>query len=166
MEIRDACATDAAAIRRVHREAFGGDLEVRLVDLLRERGKEIVSLVAVEVGEVIGHVLLSPVTIDGAERVRALGLAPVGVLPANQRAGIGSALIREGIRRAAAGGYELIVLVGAPAYYAKFGFHAAKAYGLDNEYGADDEFMVVGLRERSLEGVRGLVRYAPEFAEV
>jgi putative acetyltransferase len=166
MEIRDACATDAAAIRRVHREAFGGDLEVRLVDLLRERGKAIVSLVAVEVGEVVGHVLFSPVTIDGAERVRALGLAPVGVLPANQRAGIGSALIREGIRRAAAGGYELIVLVGAPAYYAKFGFHAAKAYGLDNEYGADDEFMVVGLRERSLEGVRGLVRYAPEFAEV
>ena len=80
--------------------------------------------------------------------------------------GIGTALVREGLTRSASAGYDLVVLVGAPAYYTRFGFHPAKPHGLDNEYGVTDEFMVLGLRERSLEGVRGLVRYAPEFAEV
>ena len=166
MEIRDERASDEDAIRRVHLEAFGGDLEARLVDLLRERGKTIDSLVAVEAGDVVGHVLFSPVTIDGAESARALGLAPVGVLPANQRAGVGTTLIREGLSRCARAGYDLVVLVGAPAYYTRFGFHAAKPHGLDNEYGVSEEFMVLELRERSLERARGLVRYAPEFAEV
>jgi putative acetyltransferase len=166
MEIRDEQAGDRDAIRRVHHDAFAGALEARLVDLLRERGKAIVSLVAVEAGYVVGHVLFSPVTIDGAESTRALGLAPVGVLPANQRAGIGTALIGEGLERCARAGYDLVVLVGAPAYYTRFGFHAAKPHGLDNEYGVNEEFMVLELRERSLERARGLVRYAPEFAEV
>ena len=166
MEIREERAGDEDAIRRVHLDAFGGDLEARLVDLLRGRNKAIVSLVAVESDVVIGHILFSPVTIDGAESAHALGLAPVGVLPAHQRAGVGAALIREGLNRSAGAGYDLVVLVGAPAYYTRFGFHPAKPRGLDNEYGVNDEFMVLGLRERSLEGVRGLVRYAPEFAEV
>ena len=166
MEIRDERAGDENAIRRVHLDAFGGDLEARLVELLRERSKAVVSLVAVESGDVVGHILFSPVTIDGTESPRALGLAPVGVLPANQRAGVGAALIREGLSRSTRAGYDLVVLVGAPAYYARFGFHAAKPHGLDNEYGVSDEFMVLELCERSLERVRGLVRYAPEFAEV
>ena len=166
MEIRDERAGDEDAIRRVRLDAFGGGLEARLVDLLRERGKAIVSLVAVEAGDVVGHVLFTRVTIDGAEDASALGLAPVGVLPELQRTGIGSNLIRDGLRRCATAGYDLVVLVGAPAYYTRFGFHAAKQHGLDNEYGVNDEFMVVELREGALAGVRGLVRYAPEFAEV
>jgi putative acetyltransferase len=165
MEIRDERADDKAAIRRVHLEAFGGGLEARLVDLLRGRGRAIISLVAVETGDVVGHVLLSPVTIDGVESARALGLAPVGVLPAKQRVGVGTALIRQGLSRSAQAGYDFVVLIGDPAYYTRFGFHAAKPYGLDNEYGVSEEFMVLELRERSLERVRGLVRYAPEFAE-
>jgi putative acetyltransferase len=75
-------------------------------------------------------------------------------------------LIGEGLERCARAGYDLVVLVGAPAYYTRFGFHAAKPHGLDNEYGVNEEFMVLELRERSLERARGLVRYAPEFAEV
>jgi putative acetyltransferase len=58
------------------------------------------------------------------------------------------------------------VLVGAPAYYARFGFQPAKPHGLDNEYGADEEFMVLELRKGSLAAITGLVRYAPEFAEL
>jgi putative acetyltransferase len=166
MEIRDERADDADAIRRVHLYAFGGDVEVRLVDFLRSRGKAIVSLVAVEAGDIVGHVLFSPVTIDGAQSARALGLAPVGVLPAFQRRGIGSSLIRDGIDRCASAGFDLVVLVGAPAYYSRFGFQSAKPHGLDNEYGVNEEFMVLELREGSLERARGLVRYGPEFNEV
>jgi len=166
MEIRDERREDQEAVRRVHLEAFGGDLEARLVDLLRERGKAVASLVAEDNGHVVGHILFSPVTIDGASDCRVLGLAPLGVLPANQRQGVGSTLVRQGVARCADAGYDLVVLVGDPVYYARFGFHAAKARGLDNEYGANDEFMVLELRDASLDGVHGLVRYAPEFTEV
>jgi putative acetyltransferase len=166
MEIREERPGDEDAIRRVHLEAFGGDVEARLVDLLRERGKGIASLVAEEDGHIVGHILFSPVTIDGTSNCRAVGLAPVGVLPVHQRHGIGSRLIREGLSRCADAAYDLVVLVGAPVYYGRFGFHAAKPHGLDNEYGVGEEFMVLELRKGSLEPARGLVRYAPEFAEL
>ena len=166
MEIRDERPGDQEAIRRVHCDAFGGDLEARLVDLLRERGKAVTSLVADVNGQIVGHILFSEVTIDAASECRALGLAPLSVLPANQHRGVGSSLVREGLTRCTGAGYDFVVLVGAPAYYARFGFHAAKTRGLDNEYGVNDEFMVLELRKASLDRVRGLVRYAPEFAEV
>lgn len=157
---------DEEAIRRVHLEAFGGDIEARLVDLLRQRGKAIASLVADQHGQVVGHIVFSPVTIDNAPGCRALGLAPVGVRPVNQRAGIGSRLVREGLVRCQDAGYDFVVLVGEPAYYARFGFQAAKPHGLDNEYGVDEEFMVLELRKGSLAAIAGLVRYGPEFAEL
>ena len=157
MEIREEREGDCEAIRRVHRDAFGGDVEVRLVDLLRARGKAVVSLVAVDASDVVGHILFSPVTIDEAAKARPLGLAPLGVLPPFQRSGIGSSLIREGLTRCAHAGYDLVVLVGEPGYYARFGFQAAERCGLGNEYGVKDEFMVLELRKGSLDGVRGLV---------
>ena len=82
MEIRDERPGDEEAIRRVHRDAFGGDLEARLVDLLRERGKAVTSLVADDNGQVVGHIVFSEVTIDAASECRALGLGPLSVLPA------------------------------------------------------------------------------------
>jgi putative acetyltransferase len=81
VEIRKEQAGDQDAIRQVHLEAFDGDLEARLVDLLRARGRVTTSLVALTEGNIVGHVLLSPVTIDGNSAIRALGLAPVAVLP-------------------------------------------------------------------------------------
>ena len=59
-----------------------------------------------------------------------------------------------------------MVLVGDPAYYTRFGFHAAKPHGLDNEYGVNEEFMVLELRKGSLGHAKGRVRYEPEFNEV
>ena len=166
LQIRDERVGDEAAIRRLHCEAFGGDLEARLVDLLRARGRVAMSRVALAEGNIVGHVLLSPVTIEDNAGVRALGLAPVAVLPQFQRTGIGSQLITDALRICAGDGYELVVLVGEPKYYGRFGFRSAKTFGLDNEYGVNDEFMVRELREGCLNGIRGLVRYAPEFSEV
>ena len=167
IQIRDERPPDAASIRRVIREAFGADLEARLVDLIRDRNKHLISLVAVNGDDIFGHILFSAVTIaDAPSNLRAIGLAPVAVLPQCQRRGIGSALIREGLDRCRHAHYGLVVVLGDPAYYSRFGFRPANMFGLENEYGVNDEFMVLELERGTLTSLRGMVRYAPEFNEV
>ena len=164
--IRDEIPEDVDAIRHVHLEAFGGDTEARIVDRLRERGKTVISLVTCLNGEVAGHVVFSPVIFaDAPDTFRALGLGPVGVRPKWQARGLGSALVREGIRRCQHEGYDALVVLGGPTYYARFGFEPAHVVGLENEWGVGDEFMVLKLRQGALDRVRGLVRYSPEFRQ-
>lgn len=164
--IRDETPDDVDAIRQVHREAFGGDIEGRIVDLLRARDKMTISLVTSLGGEVVAHIAFSPVTFAGApDGFRALGLGPVGVRPKSQAKGLGSALVREGILRCQDQGYDAVVVLGGPKFYARFGFEPGHAFGLENEWGVGDEFMVLPLRDAALQDVRGLVRYAPEFSE-
>jgi putative acetyltransferase len=165
MEIRPEHAGDEAAVRAVVEAAFPTPAEARLVDALRAAGQVLVSLVAERGGEVVGHVLFSPVTIDGARVASGAGLAPLAVHPAWQRHGIGGALVREGLRRCAASGVGFVVVLGDAAYYGRFGFRRAAARGLGNEYGADENFGVVELVPGCLAGVTGVVRYGPEFAE-
>ncbi len=164
--IRDEIPEDADAIRQVHLEAFGGEAEARIVDLLRARGKTVISLVTCLNGEVAGHVAFSPVTLlDAPRKFRALGLGPVGVRRKLQARGLGSALVREGIRRCQGEGYDALVVLGGPSYYSRFGFEPAHLFGLENEWGVGDEFMVLKLREGALDRVRGLVQYSPEFRQ-
>jgi putative acetyltransferase len=159
IEVRDEKAGDSAAIWQVHERAFPTDLESRLVELLREAGKARVSLVAVDDGQVVGHILFSDVSISKApEGFRAAGLAPVAVLPESQS--------QEGLERCKQAGYDAIVLLGYPAYYSRFGFVRAIDYQLDNEYGVVEEFMVLELRKGALASASGMVKYQPEFQTV
>lgn len=93
-------------------------------------------------------------------------MAPVAVHQEFQNTGIGSKLICEGLQRCREGGYDAVVVLGHPNYYPRFGFRMASDFGLENEYGAGEAFMVVGLKEGILEKVNGLVQYASEFREV
>lgn len=157
---------DSAAVQEVHTKAFGGPSEARLVRLITERGKAVISLAALNDGNVVGHILFSQVTIAQCpDGFNALGLAPVAVRPEFQRQGIGSKLIQEGLKQCKKAGYAAVVLVGDPAYYFRFGFSRAADYGLDNEYGVHEEFMVLPLRDGALNGVRGIVKYVPEFEQ-
>jgi putative acetyltransferase len=164
--IRPATTADLAAVRDVHRQAFGGrPNEAYLVELLHAAGNAPVSLVATVDGNVVGHVLFSEVSLSPpGPAFQAVGLAPVGVLPAYQRQGIGARLIRAGLGAARAAGYRAAVVLGSPAYCGRFGFVRAAGYGLENEYGADADFMVLTLGDEPLPVLRGMVRYAPEFA--
>jgi len=154
---------DAPAIRRVHEAAFPTTLEGRLVDALRDAGRLTVSLVAERDREVVGHVAFSPVTLDGAPGVTdGVGLAPVAVLPAHQRRGVGAQLVREGLAACAAAGF--VVVLGDPAYYGRFGFAPASRWGLRDEYGGGEAFQALELRSGGIPAGAGLVRYAPEFA--
>jgi putative acetyltransferase len=168
IEIRQEEPQDRDAIRLVVRAAFDGrDAEVRLVDLLRDRDKTPISLVASSGHQIVGHILFSPITVGQTpEGFRGLGLAPVAVQPGFQNQGVGSTLIREGLDRCKQGGYDAVVVLGHPNYYPRFGFRTASAYGLGNEYGVDDGFMILGLKAGILDKIDGVVRYAPEFREV
>jgi putative acetyltransferase len=157
---------DADAIRAVHRAAFPTDAEARLVDRLRAAGRARVALVAELDGAVVGHILFSPVVIvSPSQRCSGLGLAPLAVLPACQRRGVGSALVHEGLAACRRAGCDFVVVLGHPKYYPRFGFRRASAMGLGNEYGADEAFLVLELRPGSLPAGGGLVLYGPEFAE-
>jgi putative acetyltransferase len=166
IEIRNETTNDFAAIREVNERAFGGTAEPQLVDLLRAAKKAVVSLVALNQGYVVGHILFSPVTIaQSAENFRGVGLAPMSVLPEFQNQGIGSKLVRDGLEACKQKGYDAVVVLGHTKYYPRFGFSRAKDYGLDNEYNELDSFMALELKEGALRKISGLVKYAPEFNE-
>jgi putative acetyltransferase len=169
VEIRAEQAIDAAGIRQVHLRAFDPSVkEAELVDLLRCQHQAVISLVAITKGDLVGHILFSPVSIIPTPVTipRAVGLAPLAVLPAFQKSGIGSALVNQGIYACQQAGYDLLVVLGDPNYYTRFGFARAKTYGLENEYGADAAFMVLALQSDRLAQPQGLVRYCPEFQTV
>lgn len=159
--IRKEEAKDIKQVRAILRGAFPSDAESKLVDALRANGKAIISLVAVAGDEVLGHILFSPVSTAPPTDTNGIGLAPVAVRPDSQSQGIGSQLIREGLRLCKERCFDYCVVLGAPEYYKRFGFQKASAFGIGNEYGVDDEFMVIRFSEH---GVAGLVQYAPEFA--
>jgi putative acetyltransferase len=166
MQIRPFRPDDAPAVHEVHRRAFDGRLdEPRIAARLHAAGKDPVSLVAVTGDAVVAHVVFSPVTVDGGADAAIVGLGPVGVLPEHQNQGIGDRLIREGLAVCRSAGYDAVVVLGYPDYYRRFGFERAGDHGLGNEYGADDEFMVLALAG-ALPAVRGTVRYRPEFGDV
>ena len=75
-------------------------------------------------------------------------------------------MINEGLQRCIELGIHLVLVLGDPAYYTKFGFRRSKHFGLGNEYQADEHFMVVELTPGVLDSFTGLVKYAPEFQEV
>jgi putative acetyltransferase len=161
--IRRETADDIVSIREVHRSAFERDEEGRLVDLLRREGYVRLSLVAEVANDVVGHILFSdlPVVTEGG-RVQALSLAPLAVLPSHQKSGIGSLLVREGLQVCAHSGHRIVIVLGHPAFYPRFGFSAQLAERLRSPY-AGPNFMALELQPGTLDGVEGKVQYPPPF---
>lgn len=114
-------------IYRVNTLAFDGRTEeAELVDALRLAGDLLLSLVATDNGDVVGHIAFSRLTVDTvAGPVGGVALAPVGVRPDHQGRGIGSRLIRVGLARLTEQREKVVLVVGNPAYYSRFGFSSA-----------------------------------------
>jgi putative acetyltransferase len=159
--IREEEARDFDQVRALLQAAFPTASESKLVDALRANGKAILSLVAVQNEQVLGHILFSPVSTTPPTQPKGIGLAPVAVLPTVQSQGIGSQLIREGLRRCQELDYDYCVVLGDPRYYQRFGFQKASQIGLQNEYGADEAFMVTRFSGQRL--APALISYDPEF---
>lgn len=160
---------DADAIRRVNDLAFGQPQEGRLVDALRADGAAFVSLVAESGGVVVGHILFSPVTVEGEGAVvtAAVALAPMAVVPRRQRQGIGGRLVREGLAACRAAGAASVIVLGHPEYYPRFDFRPAAEFGLRCEFPVPPEvFFARELVPGALDGPGGVVRYHAAFADV
>lgn len=166
--IRKELPDDIGAIHTLIEQAFDQPDEAKLVDRLRENGALTISLVAVQDSAVVGHIGFSPVSIEpGAPDFKALGLAPVAVLPQFQNKGIGSKLVRAGLDECRKHGIDIVVVLGHPEYYPRFGFVPAKPHGITWEHEAPAEaFMVKELHAGALAAVRGTVRFRPEFGTV
>jgi len=165
--IRPEIPEDVDSIRHVNQQAFGQEDESKLVEKLRNNGVLTISLVAVQDNEIIGHIAFSPVKVESERSsFEAIALAPMAVLPAHQRKGIGSQMVRAGLEECRRLGHEVVVLVGHPDYYPRFGFMPAKPGGIDCEFEVPEEaWMILELRAGALAGRRGTVRFRPEFKE-
>ena len=130
MIMRVETAGDVAGIYRVIEAAFGKKAEAMLVDALRAAGDVVLSLVAEENREVLGHVLFSRLLAPAG----CLAMAPVSVRPDRQKSGIGSALINESIARLRVDGWKAIFVLGQPGYYTRFGFRVAAAARFTSAY--------------------------------
>lgn len=165
--IRPERPDDREAVFHVNREAFGQDAEALLVDALRRSPAfdPELSLVAEDGESVLGHILFTRLVVrDSGRSHDALALAPMAVLPAHQNRGIGSALVRRGLEDARSLGHSLVIVVGHPAYYPRFGFVPAQPLGFRAPFDVPSEaFLVLELRPGALVGVRGELEYPPEF---
>lgn len=162
LSIRAERQGDEAAIRALTAAAFAGlpysdGSEPRIIDAMRDDGDLALSLVAETGGEILGHVAFSPVTLEGGED-GWFGLGPVSVHPDRQRRGIGTRLIEAGIAELHLRGARGIVLVGDPAYYARFGFERDPRLAYPHPGGEHLQRLIL-----SGEGTGGVVRYAPAF---
>lgn len=165
--IRPEVPADIPAIFEVNFQAFAHYDEANLVDALREDKvfNPELSLVAVHGDRVIGHIMFPPVTIESPKTsTPAVALAPLVVHPDFQCLGVGAALIEEGLIVCRTLGHRIVIVVGHPGYYPRYGFQSARAQGILAPFTvADDVFMVLPLDPGALHGIRGTVKYPAAF---
>jgi putative acetyltransferase len=168
LTIRHETPADIPAIRQVNRLAFGRENEADLVDQLRHEHAITLSLVAVEDGQVVGHILITPVTVHTADSSwEAVALGPMAVVPSHQKQGIGSRLIRAAFEELRKLEQYVVIVLGHPEYYPRLGFVPSRPLGIRWENDVpDDVFMVAELKEGALQGRTGIVRYHPAFSRV
>jgi putative acetyltransferase len=156
-------AWERQAVRAVNQAAFGRPDEAALVEALHAEGAVILSLVAEMERQIAGHILFSRMWIDGSDgAVQAVALAPMAVLPAQHRRGIGGQLIRHGLDMLRGRRERIVLVLGHPNYYPRFGFSSPKAAALESPF-RPQAFMALELTPGALDGVRGKVRYPAAF---
>ena len=167
--VRKEIKKDSAAISEVNSLAFKRKNEGLLIEKLRMT-KEFnpkLSLVAIYKKRIIGHLLLYPIKmIVGKKRQTILALAPMCVHPDYQRKGIGTKLVRRGIKRANDLGYKSIIVIGHSDYYPRFGFKEACRYGITGPFKVPSNvFLALELSKGVLKDIDGIVEYPKPFYE-
>ncbi|MEO3745955.1 N-acetyltransferase [Plantactinospora sp. B5E13] len=176
VRLRPEQQSDSAVIRRLVALAFarpdgGVPAEVRLVEALRGSDAWLpeLSMVAEVDGELVGYALLTRVRVQPGQ-VPALALGPVAVRPDRQRRGYGRDVVQAALDAATEFGERLVVVLGNPAYYRRFGFTPAARFGLTSPWsGLGDPWQALPLP--SVDGSepvvpRGEVTFPPPWSQV
>ena len=167
MNIRPEKTSDHKAIYRIHQLAFGQEDESQLINRLRKTIDFVpeLSLVAEKNSAIIGHILFSKIKIVGTDKkYSSLALAPMSVHPDYQKQGIGSQLIRMGLKKAKAMGFDSVIVLGHKDYYPQFGFEKASKWDINCPFEVPDEaFMGLELVKGALDEKEGVVQYSKAF---
>lgn len=167
--IRTETKDDYNQVRDVNFQAFGNrEDEAKLVDRIRlsESFVPNLSIIAEQNNEIIGHIMMSKAEVFDTDDVHeVIVLAPIAVKPGHQKQGIGKQLILEAFKRCKELGYYIVMLIGHPTYYPKFGFKPARPFGLELKQFEvpDDVFMVCELKSNELSHVKGELKYPKAF---
>ena len=164
VEVRAEQPQDFAAVRRVHERAFAPSREeADIVEALRSSPAHmpLLCLVALDDREVVGHIAFSRASLDSEGHVLVLG--PMGVLPERQHQGFGSALVSEGLRRAAETDFLMVVVVGHPAYYPRFGFEPAEPLGVSAPFDVHPDAWMAQRLPAYRPDARGTVAFPAAF---
>ncbi len=165
--IRTAAEKDFRAIRELTYKAFDNEEEPDLVEAIRDSEYYIpeLSLVSVNRGRVGGHILFSRIRIvTDDDEIPVLTLAPMSVDPDLQNTGVGSALVRAGLEECRRLGHKIVIVIGHPEYYKRFGFEPARGFGLEVPFDVPDEaFMAIELQSGALRNAAGMVEFSPPF---
>src|SRR5580693_1298370 len=154
---------ERGAVRSLNEVAFGRPDEADLIDRLRTEGAVLSSFVAECEKRIVGHILFSRMLIEtGSRPMSAVALAPLAVLPEHQRRGVGGQLVRHGLDWLRERGEQVVIVLGHPAYYPRFGFSSDRARSLAGPFPAE-ALMALELLPGALDGVRGRVRYPDAF---
>jgi len=164
ISLRPATPEDYPAIRGVVERAFGQRNEANLVEALRANGRVLLELVAESGASVVGHVLYTHLPLVGqGYTIHAAALAPLSVDPPFQNRGIGGALIKMGSALLSHEPVQVIVVLGDPAYYTRFGFSSEDAALLSHPFPPGPHFLVLELEPGVLCNSPARAQYPPEF---
>ncbi|MCD6106616.1 MAG: N-acetyltransferase [Caldisericaceae bacterium] len=160
---------DYKQVYEVNKLAFQQENESILIEKIR-KGENFIpdlSLVAEIDNRIVGHILFSKIKIVGDSIFESIALAPMAVIPAFQKQGVGSKLIKKGMAKAKELGFDSIIVLGHKDYYPKFGFERASKWNIKCPFKVPEEaFMAIALTKKALEDKAGTVKYPDEFMEV
>jgi putative acetyltransferase len=168
LEIRKSTETDRVEIENIHTKAFGEEKGPEIAELVNglfddKTAVPMLSLVAVEKGLLIGHILYTKAVLTGTDKPVSIQLlAPLAVLPDAQTKGVGGKLIKAGLSQLKDAGVALVFVLGHPDYYPCSGFTPAGVLGFEAPYPIPEEhagaWMVQALKEGVIGRVKGKVR--------
>jgi len=155
-------ATDLEAICQINAAAFAEHGGTEAFDQFRSKRDDILSLVAETGGQLLGHVLFCPVTLEtDTGSINGMGLGQLAVKPENQRQGLGTRLSQEGIRQLQQSACPYIIVIGHASYYPRFGFEQGRLHGIQCQWEnvPADSFMVLILDQQHKDTFKGVASF-------
>lgn len=179
LRIRQEQPQDEVVVFEINASAFSSESEANLVSTLRKQEPRCISIVAESDGVILGHLMLSPVTLHDTTKVTTnnttnnttklelYGLAPMAVHPNHQNQGIGSALVKEGLRLCKAAEIDAVVVLGHPEFYPRFGFTPSSGFNIVSEFDVPEEvFMILEIKKGVLDEYSGTIKYHSAFSQI